>query len=381
MTSISILGSTGSIGTQALEVARMRRYHVVALAAHGNLDLLEAQVKLHQPVIVRVSDAQYAAAKSRLGGVKVTTDLREIAEYGEVVVAAIPGMEGLDSIRHALERGSHVAIANKESMVAAGSLIWDLVDAFGGTVVPIDSEHSALYQCLVGEQLEDVSELILTASGGPFRTEPKDLSRVTPTMALRHPTWAMGAKVTIDSSTLANKGLEVLEAHFLYGLPLDAIKVLIHPQSIIHSLVRFQDGNIKAHLGAPNMQMPIQYAIESAEMGMRFPGDVQGVRRKPLPFVDFDLSGTLELAHPDWERFPCLGLAYAAGRKGGTMPCVFNAANEVAVEAFLSGQIAYTDIPKLIERVMDHAPTHLLSWDSVFETDRWARSLARSCMA
>lgn len=379
--SISILGSTGSIGTQTLEIARIRGYSVVALAAGNNLDLLEAQIKAFKPAVVSISSEKYLEAKARFTGffphTRVCDDPCEVAQFGEVVVGAIPGLAGLPSTKAALERGAAVALANKESMVVAGPLIWDLLEEYGGRISPVDSEHSALYQCLVGESLEDVQELILTASGGPFREGPEDLSSVTPHMALKHPTWDMGAKVTIDSSTLMNKGLEVLEAYFLYGLPLERIRVLVHPRSVIHALVRFQDGNIKAHLGQPNMQMPIQYGLESAKNGMRFAGDVRHARRPALPqFTDFDLAGSLELFHPDLLRFPCLELAYFAGKLGGTAPTALNAADEVAVQAFLQGKIGYTDIPKLIETVLSSVPVLELSWESIVQTDLEARKRA-----
>jgi len=381
MKTISILGSTGSIGTQALEVARLRGYRVEALAAGGNLDLLEGQVREFQPSLVSVNENVLEAARARLSGsglnTKVVADPCEVAQWGEVVVGAIPGLAGLASTRAALERGAFLALANKESMVVAAALIWELVAQHGGRISPVDSEHSALYQCLVGESLADVYELIVTASGGPFREGPADLSTVTPSLALNHPTWNMGAKVTIDSSTLMNKGLEVLEAHYLYGLPLERVKVLIHPRSVIHALVRFKDGNIKAHLGQPTMQMPIQYGIEAAPSSMRLPGDVRGAARPELPFTNFDLAGTLELTHPDLNRFPCLELAYEAGRRGGVAPCALNAADEIAVEAFLNGQIGYLDIPRMVQYVLERCPTLPLSWDSIGETDAWARELAR----
>ena len=381
MKSISILGSTGSIGIQALEVARVRGYRVEALAAGNNLDVLERQIKAFKPSLVSVNENMLEAACSRFStsglNTKVVADPCEVAQWGEVVVGAIPGLAGLASTRAALERGAALALANKESMVVAASLIWELVAQRGGRVSPVDSEHSALYQCLVGESLSDVFEVIVTASGGPFRTGPANLSSVTPESALNHPTWNMGAKVTIDSSTLFNKGLEVLEAHYLYGLALEHVKVLIHPRSVIHALVRFRDGNLKAHLGQPTMQMPIQYGIEAAPSGMRFPGDVRGAARPELPFTNFDLAGTLELSHPDLNRFPCLELAYEAGRRGGVAPCALNAADEIAVEAFLNHQIGYMDIPRMIEYVLERCPTLVLSWDSIAQTDAWARELAR----
>jgi 1-deoxy-D-xylulose-5-phosphate reductoisomerase len=240
----------------------------------------------------------------------------------------------------------------------------------------VDSEHSALYQCLVGEKLEDVAELILTASGGPFRDGPSDLSTVTPEMALKHPNWVMGAKVTIDSSTLMNKGLEVLEAHYLYEFPLERIQVLIQPGSVIHSLVRFKDNQIKAQLGAPDMRLPIQYGILAAIEPLATRDTMPGARRPETPLEPLNLIGNLELRAVDRARFPCLDLAFEAGRMGGIAPVALNAADEIAVQAFLEKRLSYLGIPKLIERVMHEAPKTDLSWDSIFATDAWARARA-----
>ncbi|GEM47392.1 1-deoxy-D-xylulose-5-phosphate reductoisomerase [Deinococcus cellulosilyticus] len=381
MHTLSILGSTGSIGTQSLEVARRRGYRILALAAGRNLSLLQEQVREFRPELVSVDSSVYQEAKDLLPETRVVTDPGEVAAFpAEIVVGAIPGLAGLAPTRIALERGAAVALANKESMVVAGPLMWDLVGQSGGRISPVDSEHSALYQCLAGEQLSEVRELVITASGGPFRTGPEDLSEVTPEMALKHPTWAMGAKVTIDSSTLMNKGLEVLEAHYLYGLPLEQVGVVVHPQSIIHALVRFQDGNLKAHLGPPNMQLPIQYGIDGAPHGMRFAGDVHAAPRHPAPFTDFPLARTLEIFEPDRDRFPCLDLAYAAGRMGKVAPVVLNAADEIAVEAFLQKKIRYTDIARVIEQVLQECPDQKLGWDAIFEVDAWARTRTRELL-
>lgn len=376
---ISILGSTGSIGTQTLDVARERGLRVVALAAGANLDLLERQVREFRPELVSVVAARVGEARDRLGetDVRVVGDACEVATMeADVVVGAIPGLAGLAPTRAALEAGRAVALANKESMVVASSLIWDAARTGGGRIVPVDSEHSALYQILVGERLEDVEELILTASGGPFRLAPSDLSTVTREQALAHPTWAMGPKVTIDSSTLMNKGLEVLEAAALYDVPLDRIGVLVHPQSVVHSLVRFRDGNLKAHLGPPAMRLPIAYGLDSALEGMRAPGDVRAAARTPRPSDPYPLTRTLEFSEPDTDRFPCLALAYRAGELGGVAPAALNAADEIAVEAFLGGHIGYLDIPRIVERVLDETPTAALAWESIAETDGWARRRA-----
>jgi 1-deoxy-D-xylulose-5-phosphate reductoisomerase len=374
---ISILGSTGSIGTQTLEVAQWRGWRVVGLAAGKNLELLQQQVKTFQPEVVSVDESVFNQARAALPGVRVTTDASEVATIDcDVVVGAIPGLAGLAPTRAALEAGRHVALANKEAMVCGGALIWQAARASGARITPVDSEHSALYQCLVGERLEDVAELILTASGGPFRDGPADLSTVTPEMALKHPNWVMGAKVTIDSSTLMNKGLEVLEAHYLYEFPLEQIQVLIQPGSVIHSLVRFKDNQIKAQLGAPDMRLPIQYGILAAIEPLASRDDIPGARRFDTPLEPLNLIGNLELRAVDRTRFPCLDLAFEAGRMGGIAPVALNAADEIAVQAFLEKRLSYLGIPKLIERVMREAPKADLGWDSIFETDAWARARA-----
>jgi 1-deoxy-D-xylulose-5-phosphate reductoisomerase len=374
---ISILGSTGSIGTQTLEVAKWRGWQVVGLAAGQNLDLLVQQVKAFQPEIVSVNENILTEARAALPGVRITPDTREVAVIDcDVVIGAIPGLAGLPATRAALEAGRHVALANKEAMVCGGALIWQAARASGARITPVDSEHSALYQCLVGERLEDVAELILTASGGPFRDGPTDLSTVTPEMALKHPNWVMGAKVTIDSSTLMNKGLEVLEAHYLYEFPLERIQVLIQPGSVIHSLVRFKDNQIKAQLGAPDMRLPIQYGILAAIEALVDKTTLPGARRPETPLEPLNLIGNLELRAVDRHRFPCLDLAFEAGRLGGITPVALNAADEIAVQAFLEKRLGYLGIPKLIEQVIHEAPQTNLSWDSIFATDAWARARA-----
>ena len=367
--SISILGSTGSIGTQTLDVARWRGWRVAGLAAGKNLELIVHQALEFQPKLVSVDSSILQQARDSLPGIQVVADACEVATLeADAVVGAIPGLAGLEPTRRALEAGRNVALANKEAMVCGGPLMWATARAAGVRITPMDSEHSALYQCMVGENLEDVAELILTASGGPFRTAPEDLSSVTPEMALKHPNWVMGAKVTIDSSTLMNKGLEVLEAMYLYELPIEKIGVLVHPKSIIHSLVRFKDGQIKAQLGIPDMRLAIQYSILAA------------LENKPsrleTPLEPLDLVGTLELSKPDLNRFPCLGLAIEAGKRGGVAPVALNAADEVAVIAFLEHKLSYLGIPKLIEQVLDESPIESLSWDSIFKTDTWARTRA-----
>jgi 1-deoxy-D-xylulose-5-phosphate reductoisomerase len=367
--SISILGSTGSIGTQTLEVARWRGWRVVGLAAGKNLDLIVQQAKEFQPKLVSVDHGILQQARDALPGIKVVSDACEVATLeSDAVVGAIPGLAGLEPTRRALEAGRNLALANKEAMVCGGPLMWAVARASNARITPVDSEHCALYQCMVGERLEDVAELILTASGGPFRLVPDDLSSVTPEMALKHPNWVMGAKVTIDSSTLMNKGLEVLEAMYLYEIAIEKIGVLVHPKSIIHSLVRFNDGQIKAQLGIPDMRLAIQYGILAALE--------TNPSRPATPLEALDLVGMLELSKPDLNRFPCLGLAIEAGKRGGIAPVALNAADEIAVNAFLEHKLSYLGIPKLIEQVLIEAPIERLSWDSIKDADAWARTRA-----
>ncbi len=359
---ISILGSTGSIGTQALEVAGWRGFEVVGLAAGKNVELLLEQAHHFRPQLVSC-DAAFAD-RVRTGlppDTKLVSDAAEIAELeADTVVSAIPGFAGLAPTLAALRAGRHVALANKEAMVVAGPLVWEAARAHGARLTPVDSELSALFQCLQGEPPEAVDALVLTASGGPFRLGPGDLSSVTPAQALKHPNWDMGGKVTIDSATLFNKGLEVLESHFFFELPLSKIEVVIHPQSLVHSLVRFRDGNLKAQIGSHDMRLPIQVALTTPE-------------RPPTPLEPLPLTGTWEFSAPDLERFPSLALAYEAGRRGGTAPVVLNAADEVAVEAFMAGRIGFMDIPRALEHALEHVPHTDLSWDAISEADDEAR--------
>ena len=364
---IAILGSTGSIGTQTLDIARWRGYEIKGLAAGRNADLLIQQASEFRPTLVSCHPEVAAQIEPHLpeGTALVTgaAGAEEVAALEvDTVVAAISGIAGLKPTLAALRAGRHVALANKEAMVVAGPLVWGLARECGGTITPVDSEHSALFQCLVGERMEDVDALVLTASGGPFRAEPADLTNVTPEQALKHPNWSMGAKVTVDSATLFNKGLEVLEAHFLFEMALQKIEVVIHPQSLVHSFVRFKDGNLKAQVGPHDMRLPVQYGIEYPE-------------RPPIPLDPLPLEGTWEFYEPDAERFPSLGLAYEAGRRGGTAPTILNAADELAVAAFLRGEIGFTDIPRLLEHALEHTPITELSWDAIGAADGEAREV------
>ncbi len=366
MKRLVILGSTGSIGTQTLEVARWREYEMVGLAAGKNAELLIEQVREFKPALVSCDAAIATQVRDALpAGTKLASSEEVAAMEAEVVVAAIPGIAGLKPTVAALEAGHQVALANKEAMVVAGPLVWQVARANGASITPMDSEHSALFQCLKGEDKSAVDKLVLTASGGPFRLQPEDLSTVTVAQALQHPNWVMGKKVNIDSATLFNKGLEALEAHFLFEIPLAGIEVVIHPQSLIHGLVRFCDGSIKAQIGPHDMRLPIQYSLEYPQ-------------RPPMPLAPLPLEGQWEFAKPDSRRFPALALAYEAGRLGGVAPAALNAADEVAVEAFLAGKIRFTEIPGVLEHALRHATPAELSWEAIAAADQEARRLARS---
>jgi 1-deoxy-D-xylulose-5-phosphate reductoisomerase len=323
---IALLGATGSIGRQALEI----------VAGHPELELCAA-----------ASGSQAVdglAPLTQVGG-----DLTELLERAEpdLVLNAVVGFAGLPATLWALEHGVDLALANKESLVAAGELALEAQGRGGGLLLPVDSEHSAAFQCLEGRAPEQVQSLVLTASGGPFRGRSRDeLSEVTPTEALAHPTWNMGPKITVDSATLANKGLELIEAHFLFGLPYEQIEVVVHPSSIVHALVRFRDGASLAHLGYPDMRVPISFALTYPERSAT-----------PIPPLDLASGVTLEFQAPDLDTFPLLELARAAGESGGTAPCVFNAANEVAVAAFLEGKLPFLAIADVVEETLANADT------------------------
>ncbi len=345
---VAVLGSTGSIGTQTLEVLRLfpDRFHVRTLTAGKNVDLLVQQAREFEPDCVAIGDVErWNELQDALTG----TGIRVLAgDEGlcaaaadpsvEVVVAAVVGFAGLDPVLAALRGGKTVALANKETMVVAGATVNRLLDEHGGTLIPVDSEHSAIFQCLVGEKERAVEELILTASGGPFRTrDAASFESITPEEALDHPNWSMGAKITIDSATLMNKGLEVIEARWLFDINSSAIRVLVHPQSIVHSMVAFVDGSVKAELGVPDMKVPIQYALSYPD---RWPAPHERIDWTELQRLDFEL--------PDTDKFPCLRLAFEALEIGGTAPAVLNAANEQAVALFLDERIGFTDIPRAI---------------------------------
>jgi len=374
MKSICVLGSTGSIGRQALEViaACPQRFHVRSLAACSQVDLLAEQARrfgVETAVIYREELAP--ALREALAGtptrVLVGMDgLRETAadQHCDIVLAAMVGAAGLLPLLAAAQAGNTIALANKEPIVAAGELVMDAVAAGGAILIPVDSEPSAIFQCLHGQDRGGIAKLLLTASGGPLKQlTPEELACVTPYEALNHPTWTMGAKITVDSATLMNKGLEVIEAHWLFGMPVAQIDIVIHPQSVIHSMVEFRDGSLLAQLGMPSMLTPIQYALGYPE-------------RLPHNWAPLDLLhiGQLTFSEPDFSRFPCLELARYAALTGGSMPCCLSAANEIAVAAFLAGKIGFMEIPALVERALNaHTLLAHPSLEEVLEVDTSVR--------
>ncbi len=369
-----LLGSTGSIGTQTLSVVEKwpQYFKVAALAAGSNVKLLEEQARKFKPGFISLAQkegAEELRKRLRDTSVKVLCGeegLWEIASTPEAdwVVNALVGFDGLKPTVAALQEGKNIALANKETLVAGGELIMNLAEEKGVTIVPIDSEHSAIFQCLQGENWERVSKIVLTASGGPFRgCTLKELSKVTLAQALEHPNWVMGKKITIDSATLMNKGLEVLEAQILFGLDLDQIEVVVHPQSIIHSMVEFIDGSVKAQLGVPDMGVPIQFALTYPD---RWPSSFERVNWRETERLSFEM--------PDMDSFRCLKLAYEAGKIGGTMPAAMNAANERAVELFLADRISFLDIPRIIEETMHkHKVISCPSLSDIIDVDREVR--------
>ncbi len=382
MKRISILGSTGSIGRSTLSVVEKfpDRYRVAALAAGNNIDLLEEQVRRFRPALVAVSgEAAAEHLKQRCAGIKVgifsgVEGMIRVAtaDDADVTVSAIVGTAGLVPTMAAIRAGKSIALANKEVLVTAGELVMDECRARKTSLLPVDSEHSAIFQCLLAGENRDIRKLILTASGGPFRTWSKsDLARVTTAQALKHPNWSMGKKITIDSATLMNKGLEVIEARWLFGLPPESIRVLIHPQSIVHSMVEYRDGAVVAQLGVPDMRGPIAYALS-------YPDRLDDVS----PPLDLARVGTLSFEEPDSSRFPCLGYAYDALGAGGSMPAVLSAANEVAVKYFLDEKIGYPDIAQVIRSTMDaHTPSAVKTVEDALRADLWARREAEKIIA
>ncbi len=372
---ISILGSTGSIGVQTLDVARNLGIRVAAMAANSNIDLLEKQVMEFKPQLVSVGTRELATElESRLSGMKIQVlygleGMLSVVEQTEAdtVVTSVVGTAGLIPTIHAIKNKKNIALANKETLVTAGQLVMEEAHKQGVNIFPVDSEHSAIYQCLLGNNDKQIEKIIITASGGPFRGRTLDeLKHITPAQALKHPNWNMGNKITIDSATLMNKGLEVIEARWLFGRELNQIQVLVHPQSIIHSMVEYVDGSVMAQLGSPDMRIPIQLALT-------YPNRCENNFSK----LDLLKCSQLTFEEPDTKTFRCLQLAYDALNIGGTMPAVMNAANEIAVSAFLANRIAFTAMPELIESVMlAHKVNISPGLDDIIEVDGWARKQA-----
>lgn len=373
---VGIFGSTGSIGQNTLEVisALPDHFRVSFLSANSSIEILEAQIREFAPTAVSVLRKDLAdtlrtrvpAGTTVYSGVEGLLTLAR-SEDTDIVVSALVGFAGVGPTAEAIRHGKDIALANKETLVAAGAYIKELVRKHGVRLLPVDSEHSAILQCLTGERQEDIAKLILTASGGPFRDTPAEAFRdITVDQALRHPNWTMGKKITIDSATLMNKGLEVIEAHWLFDLPHEKIDVVIHPQSIIHSMVEFRDGSVKAQLGLPDMKLPIQYALTYPERLV-----MNGKR------VSFPDLREMTFSAPDVGRFPALQLAYAALDAGGTHPAVLNAANEVAVHAFLGGRTRFAAIPSILEETLSsHKADGSEDIEAVIDADTWARKTA-----
>ena len=373
MKKILLLGSTGSIGVNSLNVIRKfpERFSVSVLTANNNIDLLQKQIEEFHPETVVVVDINKAGElKSNLkenckvlSGKDALCEVASQSDY-DILLGAVVGFSGLAPTIEAIKRGKRIALANKETLVVAGELVTSLALEHNAEIIPVDSEHSAIFQCLVGEKKEQVEKLIITASGGPFLNIDKEkFSSVTVKEALNHPNWNMGNKITIDSATMMNKGLEVIEARWLFGFLSNQIEVVIHPQSIIHSMVQFVDGSIKAQLGYPDMCLPIQYALTYPE---RFKNDMA---RTDMPKIN-----QLTFYKPDYEKYTCLGLAFQVLADGGTAPCILNAANEVAVSRFLKEEIKFSDIPVSVEKALNKFVNHATpDIETIFECDRLTR--------
>jgi 1-deoxy-D-xylulose-5-phosphate reductoisomerase len=377
MKKILVLGSTGSIGVNSLEVINQLKdnFKVSGLTANSNVSLLLEQVSNFNPEVVAVRDENAAVTiKDKLPhgcnllvGDKGLIEAAASADY-DILIGAMVGFAGLLPTIEAVKRGKRIALANKETLVVAGEIVTDLCRENNSEIIPVDSEHSAIYQCLIGEQLTETERLILTASGGPFLNKEKSFfEKASIEEALNHPNWKMGSKISIDSATMMNKGLEVIEARWLFGFPAEKIDVVIHPQSIIHSMVQFVDGSVKAQLGLPDMKLPIQYALTFPERV------VSKFERTNLPNI-----GSLTFFEPDAEKFECLKLAFDALNTGGTAPCILNAANEVAVDKFLKKEIVFSHIPLLINKALDKVKNNVApDLGTIFECDRQTRKLVR----
>jgi len=379
---IALLGSTGSIGTQALDViaAHPEQFEVYGLTANNNVDLLIQQARRFHPAVVAIAnDVHYFSLKEALRDlpIHVFSGIEAIAQIAamesvDIVLTAMVGYSGLLPTLAAVKAGKTIALANKETLVVAGELIYSLVKQYQSAIIPVDSEHSAIFQCLVGEGDNPVEKIILTASGGPFRTTDKEqLISITKTEALRHPNWTMGAKITIDSATMMNKGFEVIEAKWLFGLDPSQIEVLVHPQSIIHSMVQFVDGSVKAQMGLPDMRMPIQYAFS-------YPNRLHS----SWPRLDFSAYSHLSFEQPDYFKFRNLSLAFEALKRQGNAPCVLNAANEVVVAAFLRDEIGFLQMSDIIEATLQKATfMSQPAYNDYVASDEEARSIAMELIA
>ncbi len=375
---ILILGSSGSIGVNTLNIIREFPdiFKAEVLTVNSNIELLEAQIEEFKPSLAVVVNKQKAEElKNRVGdkcrvlsGQEGLIEAAKNEDY-DVMVSALVGFAGLAPTIEGIKRQKRIALANKETLVVAGELVTEMVYKNGTELIPVDSEHSAIFQCLIGEEKDYIEKLILTASGGPFLNLDKTkLKKVTVDEALNHPNWKMGSKITIDSATMMNKGLEVIEAHWLFGLPKEKINVVVHPQSIIHSMVEFIDGSIKAQLSLPDMKLPIQYSLTFPE-------------RMKCNFVETKLPKLRELTfyEPDFEKFECLGLAFEVMQNGGTFPCILNAANEIAVDKFLRGKISFTQIPEIIKESLDKIENHKSpDLETIFDCDRQTRAYAQT---
>jgi 1-deoxy-D-xylulose-5-phosphate reductoisomerase len=375
---IAILGSTGSIGISTLKVVQKLKpsFQVVGLTAYRNAKELAKQIKAFRPKMAAIMDAQFFPQLKAL--TKGTSTQLLAGEEGVIAVAgesgadmvltAIVGAAGLKPTLTAIQKGKDIALANKETMVMAGEVVTQAAQKSGSKILPVDSEHCAVFQCLVGSpDSKEIHKILLTASGGPFRSlSRKHFSKITLKQALNHPTWRMGPKITIDSATLMNKGLEVIEAHYLFGVPFEKIDIVIHPESIVHSMVEFIDGSVLAQLGTTDMQIPIQYALT-------YPARANS----PVSRLDLAKTGRLQFEKPDHGKFPCVDLAYEAGEKGGTYPAVLNAANEIAVGRFLREEISFLQIPRIIEKTLrKYRPLTNGNLDGILRADRWAREQA-----
>lgn len=373
---LAILGSTGSIGTQALEIVRQHpdKFEVVVLTANTNVDLLAEQINEFNPqyglickdILFKNLKDQVKTSTELLSGERELTNMVTLDEVNTVLNCLV-GFAGFGSTVQSIESGKKIALANKESLVVGGELIMKALKYSKSELIPVDSEHSAMLQCLTGEAMEDIEKIIITASGGPFRTFSKgDMEKVTKAQALKHPNWEMGAKITIDSSTMMNKGLEIIEAHWLFDIPVNKIEPVIHPQSIIHSMITFIDGSSKAQLGIPDMKVPIIYALSYPK---RF--------ELETPRMDWSIAQELSFEPVDYERFPCVKLAMNSIELGGVSPAVLNAANEVAVQRFLNEEISYIDIPKIVEKSLEKLSTSAeISVELLKEIDTETRAFA-----